>query len=115
VPPGTRLRQIYVLEDGTAYVDFSVDLRDGISGGSMEEILTVYSIVDSVALNVPEIQRVGILINGEPVESLNGHLDLRYPLSPDLSLIVDAEAFEEPPPPSPRRRPSILAVGPEPI
>ena len=93
----------------------SVDLRDGMSGGSMEEVLTVYSIVDSVALNVAEIRAVGILINGKPVESLNGHLDLCQPLVPDLSLIVDELAIDEPPPPSPRRRPSILAVGLRPL
>jgi spore germination protein GerM len=88
LPPGTRLRQVFVLEDGTAYIDFSSDLKQGISGGSAEELLAVYSIVNSVALNIPEIRRVGILINGKAVDTLNGHLDLRRPLPPDSSLIV---------------------------
>ena len=88
VPPGTRLRQVYVLEQGTAYVDFSADLEQGLGGGSTEELMTVYAIVNSVALNIPEIRRVGILINGKPVETLNGHLDLRRPLSPDVSFIT---------------------------
>ena len=30
VPRGTRLRQIYVLENGVAYADFSDDLREGL-------------------------------------------------------------------------------------
>jgi len=88
LPPGTRLRQVYVLEQGTAFVDFSTDLKRGLGGGSTEELFTVYSIVNSLTLNVPEIRRVGILINGEPVETLNGHLDLRRPLTPDSSIIV---------------------------
>jgi hypothetical protein len=88
LPPGTRLRQVYVLEQGTAFVDFSTDLKRGLGGGSTEELFTVSSIVNSVTLNVPEIRRVGILINGEPVETLNGHLDLRRPLSPDPSIIA---------------------------
>ena len=88
LPGGTRLKQVYVLDDGTAYLDFSPDLRQGIGGGSTEELLTIYAIVDSVALNVPEIRRVGILVNGEPLETLNGHVDLRQPLRPDLSWIV---------------------------
>ena len=93
LPPGTRLRQVFVLDDGTAYVDFSSDLKQGIAGGSVEELLTVYSIVNSVILNIPEIRRVGILINGRPVDTLNGHLDLRRPLPPDSSIIVgQAEA-----------------------
>jgi spore germination protein GerM len=88
IPPGTRLRQVYVLENGTAYVDFSADLKQGLGGGSAEELFTIYSIINSVALNIPEIRRVGILINGEPVETLNGHLDLRRPLGPDVSIIA---------------------------
>ena len=37
-----------------------------------------------------EVERVGILINGRTVESLNGHLDLRRPLAADWSLVVGA-------------------------
>ena len=88
LPRNTRLRQIYVLENGVAYLDFSAELRDGLGGGSSEELLAVYSIVDSVVLNVPEIRRVGILINSKPVDTLNGHMSLRRPLRPDISLIV---------------------------
>jgi len=88
VPQGTRLRQAYVLDDGTAFLDFSSDLVEGMGGGSMEELLTVYSIIDSVVLNVSEIRRVGILIEGEIIETLNGHMDLRRPLKPDSKLIL---------------------------
>lgn len=88
LPPGTQLRQVYVLEQGTAYVDLSEDLKQGIGGGSTEELFAVYSIVNSVALNIPEIRRVGILVEGQPVDTLNGHLDLRRPLPPDPSVIV---------------------------
>lgn len=88
VPPGTRLRQAYVLADGTAYLDFSSELTEGIGGGSMKELLTVYSIVDSVAFNLREVQRVAILVNGRPIETMNGHLDLRRPLNPDARMIL---------------------------
>jgi len=88
LPPGTQLRQVYVLEQGTAYVDLSADFKQGIGGGSTEELFAVYSIINSVALNIPEIRRVGILIEGQPVDTLNGHLDLRRPLPPDPSVIV---------------------------
>jgi spore germination protein GerM len=88
VPPGTRLNQIYVLDSGVAYLDFSEELAGGIGGGSQVELLTVYAIVDSVALNVSEIKRVGILIHGRPVETLSGHVDLRRPLPPDRSWIA---------------------------
>ena len=82
LPRDTRLRQIYVLENGVAYLDFTDELRNGLGGGSNEELLAIYSIVDSVVLNVPEIRRVGILINSKPVDTLNGHMSLRRPLRP---------------------------------
>jgi spore germination protein GerM len=88
VTPGTRLRQVYVLPDGTAYLDFSSELTEGVAGGSMTELLTVYSIVDSVAFNLSEVQRVAILVNGRPIETMNGHLDLRRPLKPNASWIL---------------------------
>jgi spore germination protein GerM len=95
LPPGTQLLQVYVLDSGVAYVDFSADLKRGIGGGSSEELLTVYAIVDSVALNVAEIKRVGILVNGSPIETLSGHVDLRRPLSPDRAYIVDEAKGDE--------------------
>jgi spore germination protein GerM len=91
VPQGTLLRQVFVIDGGVAYVDFSAALRDGLGGGSLRELLAVYAIVDSVALNVPEIRRVGILIDGNPIESLTGHVDLRRPIAPDRSWILDGK------------------------
>ena len=106
LPPATRLRQAYVLDSGVAYLDFSADL-EGIGGGSMEEILAVYAIVNSVVVNIPEVDRVGILVNGRPVATLNGHLDLRRPLPADYSLIIGSIIVGRPGdggPASPRRR-----------
>jgi len=88
LPPDVRLRQAFVLDNGVTYLDFNAALADGLGGGSMEELLVVYAIIDSVVLNVPEIHRVGILVNGGPLETLNGHVDLRRPLPADYSLIL---------------------------
>jgi len=97
LPPGTRLRQVYVLEDGTAYADFSSELLAGTGGGSDDEIQSVYAIVNSIALNVPGILRVGILIEGRPCETLGGHVDLRRPLRADPTLIEDVPTEDAPP------------------
>lgn len=91
LPASARVLQVYVLADGVAYADFSAELRTGIEGGSATEILTVYSIVNSLALNVPEISRVGILVEGRPIDTLNGHLDLSRPLPPDRKLLESPE------------------------
>jgi spore germination protein GerM len=84
-PEGTTLRRLWVESDGNAYADFSEELETGATGGSSDEILTIYSVVDSLTANVPEIRRVGFLVAGRERETL-GHLDLRRPLPPDLSL-----------------------------
>lgn len=101
LPEGTTLRQLYVLDDGIAYADFSSELVSGFPGGSTSELLAVYSLVNSIGLNVPEIRRVGVLVDGRPLETLAGHMDLRRPLAPDRSLLpVPADAAPAAPPPS---------------
>ncbi len=88
VPRGVMLRQVYVTEAGIAYADFSSDLKFAVRGGSMDEILTVYAIVNSLALNIEEISRVAILLEGREIDTLAGHLDLRRPLLPDRRLVA---------------------------
>ena len=93
LPAGTTLRRLWVRDDGNAYADFSEELASGATGGSADEILTVYAIVDSLTENVPAIRRVGILVAGRERATL-GHLDLRRPFPPDLSLARKAKATE---------------------
>ncbi len=92
IPQRTVLRQIYVLPNGTAWADFNEELRVGLGGGARRERLLVYSIVDSLVLNIPEIVRVGLLIEGRQVETLSGHMDLRWPLAPDTTMILEVPA-----------------------
>ena len=93
MPPGTTLRHLWVRDDGNAYADFSEELATAASGGSAEEIRTIYAIVDSLTANVPAIQRVAILVGGRQRETL-GHLDIRRPLPPDLTLAAKAKPTE---------------------
>ena len=86
-PRGVRLRQVYVTAAGVAFADFSSDLRFAIRGGSTDEILAVYSIVNSLVLNIDEINKVAILVEGEECETLSGHMDLRRPLPANRRLL----------------------------
>ncbi len=45
-------------------------------GGSIDEILTVYTIVNALTDNLPAITAVQILIDGHEVDTLAGHVDL---------------------------------------
>lgn len=83
-PEGVTLGSVQLGGDGVAYVDLrSADHPDPPAGGSTEEIQRVYSIVDSVVLNVPQASRVALLWNGAQRETFSGHLDLSRPLVPD--------------------------------
>jgi spore germination protein GerM len=70
-----------------AKVNFSLALSKDHPGGSSAEMMTVYSIVNSLALNFPQIKRVQILIDGKSIETITGHLSLRQPISPKPHLI----------------------------
>ncbi|MEE9182838.1 MAG: GerMN domain-containing protein [candidate division NC10 bacterium] len=86
IPPDVRLRQLYIDGRGTAYVDFSRDLQTKHPGGSGGELLTIYSIVDTLTANFDEIQQVKILVEGSEVLTLVGHIDTRRPFRPRYSL-----------------------------
>jgi spore germination protein GerM len=87
IPEGTLLRAFYITDRGDAFVDLSGEVSSRHTGGSSTELLTVYAIVHAVTANLPPIRRVQILIDGREADTLAGHVDLRRPLEPDLSLV----------------------------
>lgn len=86
LPPRTELLAFQLDERGIAKVNFNKALSQNHPGGSSAEVMTVYSIVNSLTLNFLEIRRVQILVEGKEIETITGHLSLRQPLSskPDL-------------------------------
>jgi hypothetical protein len=97
VPRGTRLRALYVGDRGDAFVDLSGEVRTAHTGGALDELFTIYAIVNALTVNLPAITRVQILVEGKEVDTLAGHVDLRRPLQKNLrwtSLHADAEAAE---------------------
>jgi len=89
VPQGAVLRSFYVTEKGDAFVDLGPEIAAGHPGGSAAELLTVYAIVNAVAVNLPAVQRVQILIDGKEADTLAGHVDLRRPLRRNDAIIGD--------------------------
>jgi germination protein M len=75
IPTGTELQDINVRPDGLCIVDFSEKLISNHPGGSKNEELTVYSIVNSLT-QFPTIREVQILIDGKQVETIAGHMDV---------------------------------------
>lgn len=88
-PEGVALLDLYLEGDGTAYVDLGQEGSDEPpSGGSLAEMMRVYSVVDSLVYNVPEVERVALLWNGVQHETFSGHLDTTVPLVPKEDLLV---------------------------
>ncbi len=78
LPEKIQLRNAFLLSNGLAVLDLAVD--SGLSFGSDEELTIVAALVDTTLQNVADTNRVRILVNGEPAETLGGHVDLTRPL-----------------------------------
>jgi len=87
IPSATTLHSLYVTQDGTAYVDIAATIKDAHPGGVHSEQMTIFSIVNSLILNIPEIDAVKILIDGSESVTLAGHIDLRFPFRANMLLI----------------------------
>lgn len=87
IPAETKLRAIFLSERGDLFVDFSPEISTSHTGGSLDELFTVYAIVNAATVNLPAILRVQILIDGKEADTLAGHVDLRNPLSKNLTWV----------------------------
>jgi spore germination protein GerM len=87
IPAATKLRALFVTDKGEAFVDLSGEVQSGHPGGSLNELLTIYTIVDALTENLPAITAVQVLVDGKEVETLAGHVDLRRPLAKNLTWI----------------------------
>ena len=76
LPPDAVLLEFYLLPGGTGIADFSEALATSIPSGIQSEQLAADSIARTLEANVPQVQRLKILIHGQEMETLAGHLDL---------------------------------------
>jgi hypothetical protein len=72
----TALLALYLLPDGTAIADFSDALSGKTPSGISSEQLAVDSIARTLHASLPAAQRLRILVQGQEVETLAGHVDL---------------------------------------
>lgn len=88
IPEGAALLSVG-LEGDLAVVDISSSFATDLPSGSSAEMLAVYSIVNTVCFNYPQITRVWITVAGNGKTILR-HLDLSEPLPPDYTLEREA-------------------------
>jgi spore germination protein GerM len=87
LPEGTRLRSFYVTKDGVAYIDLEPEMLSHHPGGVETELLSIYSLVNTLVLNVEPIRSVKLLIGGQDAATLAGHVDLRHAFKADMMWI----------------------------
>jgi germination protein M len=87
-PADTVVRGAYLLPGGTAIVDLGgATLTQGWGAGSHQELMAVYSLVQTVTANFPEAKSVRVLVNGAPAETLGGHIWVARSLAPQPKLV----------------------------
>jgi len=85
--PPVEIGAIHVTSEGVAYVDLiSSEHGSPPVVGTRDELLTVYSLVNSLLLNTPEVEAIVLLWNGQQLESFAGHIDTTRPLVANQNL-----------------------------
>lgn len=87
IPAGTRVRSVIMDTNGLLTIDFTEELSRNHPGGSTSELLTVYSIVNSLTGSLTGVQQVRILIEGQPADTLAGHIDCRTPFAANQDIV----------------------------
>ena len=89
-PEKTKFQSVKVAKNGTAYVSFSKNLTELHPGGSTSEITTIYSLTNTLILNIPNIKRVKLLIDGKELKTIKGHIDTRHPFTLNRELLAQS-------------------------
>ncbi len=89
LPKETKVLEVE-LDNDLVRVDFSRHLVDFHPGGSLAELLSIYSMANSLNENFPYIRQLQILVEGKVLQTLKGHVRIDQPIYADFS-------FSQPP------------------
>ena len=84
IPPDVKVLSVKT-ERGVCFVNLSSDFISKATGGSAGELLSVYSIVNTLC-ELKDVDKVQILVEGKATES-SGSLDLSEPLKKNKELL----------------------------
>jgi Sporulation and spore germination len=74
---GADIHAVYLANENTAVVDLNGAFANMHRSGIMEEELTIVSMVQTLAANLPKLTRVKFLVDGKERDTLAGHADLK--------------------------------------
>jgi sporulation and spore germination protein len=73
---GSEVKDVYIVNRDLAVVDISSDFANRHRSGVLVESLTIASMIETLAANVPQITKVKIMVDGKERDTLSGHADL---------------------------------------
>ena len=73
---GSEIRSVYLVDPGVAVIDVNSAFADTHRSGVLVEQLTVASLIQTIAVNTPNLLRIKILVDGKERDTLAGHADL---------------------------------------
>ncbi|MCK9229841.1 MAG: GerMN domain-containing protein [Syntrophales bacterium] len=88
IPTEAELINVTIGERDLAVVNFRKTLVDHHPGGSASEMMTIYSISNTIVKNIPSLTGVMIQVEGATRETLKGHMDISSPLGMNDELII---------------------------
>jgi hypothetical protein len=75
------------IDGATATINFNRETIQHLPGGVQSERLVLAALIDTLAVNYPQVQQLSIEIDNVPAETLKGHVDLSTPFVADFSLV----------------------------
>ena len=84
LPKETKILGIEV-ENDLVRVNFSRQLVDFHPGGSLMELLSIYSLANSLSENFPYVRQLQILVEGDVRQTLKGHARIDQPIYANFS------------------------------
>jgi hypothetical protein len=74
---------VFFDHDAELVLNFSEELRKDHPGGSEAVVATLRCLAGTIAANFPAVERLRVLIDGEALSTLVGHVDLGGALEVD--------------------------------
>lgn len=79
LPNSAEVKAVFLDTNGKLYLDFNEKFISEHCKGTACEIATVRTLVKSAASNFPQVSQLQILVEGSPVNSIGGQMDISHP------------------------------------
>ncbi len=91
LPADLTVEKVYALGGGAFALGLETPGQENLAGsGSRRELLTLYSLVNSVLTNFDQADSLVLLVNGRQPSTFTGHIDTSRPLIANPALVAQS-------------------------